>query len=289
MTTTIRQLLEQGHNELAASSESPRLDAEVLLGFLLGKGRAYLFAHPEDPVASETAGKFSQLLSRRSEHVPVAQLIGEWEFWSLPLQVTPDVLTPRPETECLVELALERVPDHAQARIADLGTGTGAIAIALACERPLAQITATDISEAALAVARQNATRHSQQRIELLQGEWLTPLAGRVFDLIISNPPYIAGTETGLTDPELEHEPQMALYSGPDGLDAIRTIIANASSHLADDGQLLLEHGFDQAEAVRQLLTSAGFTAIETHRDLGGQARVSCGTKPPGLARETGD
>ena len=203
------------------------------------------------------------------------------EFWSLPLQITADVLSPRPETELLVENALLHIPLHAACDVLDLGTGSGAIAIALATERSNCRVTATDTSAAALAVARANAARLCPARIEFVTGNWFAPLTGRKFDVIISNPPYISIHHDALTDAELAFEPPQALYSGADGLDAIRVIVASAPQHLRPGGWLLLEHGFDQAAGVSALLVQAGFTDCTTLQDLAGQPRISLGRLPP--------
>lgn len=280
MTAAVKTLLEQGSARLAATSQSPRLDAEVLLGHVLETGRAHLYANPDRILSAAQTEEYGRLLDARCAGRPVAQLTGQREFWSMPLRITADVLSPRPETEVLVETALRHIPLRDSCAVLDLGTGSGAIAIAIATERSRCLVTATDASPAALAVARSNAAQLCPERIEFLTGSWFTPLAGRTFDLIVSNPPYIAEADSGLTDPELAYEPRQALYSGPAGLDDIRVIVAKAAEHLRPNGWLLLEHGFDQGMAVMNLLQQAGFTECETLADLAGQPRISLGRNP---------
>ena len=278
---SVKDALEAGRAVIDATSESARLDAEVLLGLATGKDRAWLYANSDEALADKTANVFRALLAERARGVPLAHLTGMREFWSLALRVNEHTLVPRPETELLVELALERIPANQPIRILDLGTGTGAIAIALATERADANITATDSSDQALTVAKQNAEQHCAGRIEFFAGNWFTAVSDdTVFDLIVSNPPYIAANETRLTDPELAFEPIDALYSGADGLDAIRQIVAAAPTHLQPGGALLIEHGFAQADAVAQLLKAAGFKSVDNATDLAGNPRVTTGIKP---------
>nr|AGW45524.1 methyltransferase [uncultured bacterium Lac36W] len=250
-------------------------DAEVLLGHVLGKSRTWLFAHDDACIAADDVERFSALLRRREAGEPVAYLIGRRGFWSFELAVTPDTLVPRPETELLVELALQRLPTSRPLRIVDLGTGSGAIALALAHERPLAHVVATDASGDALAVARANAQALRLANVEFRHGDWHAPLAGERFDLIASNPPYIAAGDPHLHD--LRFEPDAALASGADGLDAIRAIVRGVPLHLVPGGWLLLEHGFDQGPAVRALLQAAGMSGVATERDLEGRDRVTLG------------
>lgn len=254
-----------------------RVDAEWLLAHALGRSRSWLFAHAGDPVSPDVADAFSGLLGRRQAGEPVAYLTGVQGFWTLDLEVSPATLIPRPETELLVELALARILVDAVSRIADLGTGSGAIALAIAKERLQATVIATDASTAALEVAGRNATRNGIANITFRDGDWFAPLAGGTFDLIASNPPYIAEGDPHLGEGDLRFEPPTALSSGADGLDAIRTIVRDAPSHLATGGWLLLEHGWDQGEAVRALLAGAGLVDIETAQDLEGRDRVSLG------------
>ena len=260
-----------------ARREIDGADAELLLAYALGKSRSWLFAHAEDPVGQDAHAGFLSLLQRRVAGEPVAYLIGSQGFWTLDLHVGPATLVPRPETELLVELALAHIPADAAVRVADLGTGSGAIALSLAKERPRAKVVATDASPEALAVAGANATRNHIGNTEFRCGDWLAPLAGEKFDLIASNPPYIADGDPHLQQGDLRFEPAMALSCGPDGLDAIRMIVAGAPAHLHAGGWLLLEHGWEQGEAVRSLLVDAGFVEVGTMRDLEDRERVSLG------------
>lgn len=277
---TFREWLITSARQLAEVSESPRLDAEVLLAAALGRPRSHLHAWPERMLEPEPAARFTAWLERRCSGEPVAYILGQREFWSLELEVTPDTLIPRPETELLVELALERLPANRSVTVADLGTGSGAIALALAVERPQARIVATDQSSAALAVARRNAQRLKIARIEFREGDWCAPLAGERFELIVANPPYVAAADPCWRAGELRFEPPAALISGEDGLDALRMIIATAPDDLQTGGWLLLEHGYDQGEATPALLRKRGFVEISDHRDTAGLSRSSCGRWP---------
>lgn len=252
-------------------------DAALLLAHALGKPRSWLFAHADDLLGEADAARFDALLARRVAGEPVAYLTGSRGFWTLDLAVTPATLVPRPETELLVELALARLPAVAPVRVADLGTGSGAIALALAKERPRAHVVATDASPEALEVARGNAVRNRIGNVAFRLGSWLAPLAGECFDLIASNPPYIADGDPHLSQGDLRFEPAMALSCGPDGLDAIRIIVRDAPACLRPGGWLLLEHGWDQGEAVRALLAEAGFVDAATARDLEGRDRITLG------------
>lgn len=256
----------------------PAGEAELLLGHLLARGPAWLFAHGDAAVDVETAARFEALAKRRARGEPVAYLTGRRGFWTLDLQVTPATLIPRAETERLVELALQCLPAR-PCTVADLGTGSGAIALAIASERPDARVVATDASAAALEVARANAAAHGLANVEFRLGDWLAPLQGQRFDLVASNPPYIAEGDAHLAQGDLRHEPPAALASGPDGLDAIRSIVADAPAHLLPGGWLLLEHGHDQGGAVRALLDAAGFVDVRTERDLERRDRVSLGRR----------
>jgi release factor glutamine methyltransferase len=275
MTATLKSLLLQGQQQLANSSDSPRLDAEVLLGHVLQANRAHLYANPDREITATTQAAYERLLNERHTGRPVAHLTGQREFWSLPFAVTPEVLSPRPETELLVEQALKHIPADQVCEVLDLGCGSGAIAIAIASERPLCKLTATDISKAALNIARNNAATNQCDHIRFLEGRWLNAVGTQHFDVIVSNPPYIAIAEAELTDPELAYEPQLALYSGADGLDDIRLIINEAPAHLHSAGVLLLEHGFNQAAAIASLFAQHNFTEIRTHADLAAQPRVT--------------
>lgn len=270
---TIEALLRQ------VATTIDRIDAEWLLAHALDRPRTWLFAHAADPVPIDVAERFEAMLARRQSGEPVAYLTGTQGFRTLELEVSPATLIPRPETELLVELALARIPVDAEVRVADLGTGSGAIALAIAKERPRAAVIATDSSAAALEVARRNATRNRIATVEFREGDWLAPLAGETFDLIASNPPYIAEGDPHLGEGDLRFEPPTALSSGADGLDAIRRIVRDAPAHLAAGGWLLLEHGWDQGEAVRALLQAAGFIDVETAQDLEGRDRVTLGRR----------
>jgi release factor glutamine methyltransferase len=260
-----------------AASRMDPTDAAVLLAHVLDRPHAWLYAHGDDDVDDAVATRYAQLLARRVAGEPVAYLTGSRGFWRLDLRVTPDTLVPRPETELLVELALARLPADRAQRIADLGTGSGAIALALASERPRATVVATDASAAALAVARGNAVALRIANVEFREGDWLAPLAGDRFDLIASNPPYVALGDPHLDEGDLRFEPASALSSGADGLDAIRAIVRAAPPHLRSGGWLLLEHGCEQGAAVRALLRQAGFSEVATEPDLEQRDRVTCG------------
>lgn len=259
------------------AGEEARLEAEVLLLHVLGKPRAWLYAHADDALSPPLQQAFDALVQRRVAGEPVAYLTGSRAFWSLDLDVSAATLIPRADTERLVELALERLPPDRVVDIVDLGTGSGAIALAIAAERPLARVVATDASVAALAVAANNARKHAIANVEFASGRWLAAVPGRRFDLIVSNPPYIADADHHLDQGDLRFEPRTALASGADGLDDIRTIVATAAAQLHDGGWLLLEHGYDQGGAVRALLALAGFADVATWQDLGGRDRVSGG------------
>ena len=277
---TLRSLLADAARHLAALSETPRLDAEVLLAAALERPRSYLHAWPERTPEPKQSARFLAWLAWRGAGFPVAYIIGRREFWSLDLEVTPDTLIPRPETELLVELALARLPADRPVAIADLGTGSGAIALALAVERPLARIVATDHSPAALTVARRNTQRLNIASVEFREGDWCAPLGDERFDLIAANPPYVAATDPRWRQGELRFEPPAALVSSADGLDALRTIIAQAPNHLQPGGWLLLEHGYDQGETVPALLRERGFDAVRDYQDAAGLSRTSAGQWP---------
>ncbi len=261
----------------AASARIDADDARWLLAHAADRTPGWLFAHADDPAAPVLAARFETLVGRRAAGEPVAYLTGRRGFWTLDLAVTPDTLIPRPETELLVEQVLARLPPGPGARFADLGTGSGAIALAVAGERPDAAVVATDASAAALQVARANATAHGLARVEFLHGDWFAPLEGARFDVIASNPPYIASDDRHLDQGDLRFEPPAALASGHDGLDAIRVLVAGAPAHLRADGWLLLEHGFQQGAAIRALLHARGFDAVATCLDLEQRERVTLG------------
>jgi len=257
--------------------ETPRLDAECLLAFALDCDRLRLYVDYEKPVEETQRARFRELVRERGgDRVPVALLTGRREFWSLPLRVSRDVLVPRPETETLVATALELVPDRdAEVAVLDVGTGSGAIALAIASERVKARITATDLSAAALAVARENAAALAlSDRVRFLEGSLFEPVAGESFDLVVSNPPYVAERDAAGLPPELRHEPASALFAGPDGTDVLRAIAARVGEVLAPGGAVLVELDPRQAEAMRAWLREAGLVAINLHRDVAGRQRV---------------
>jgi len=262
---------------LAAASDSPRLDAELLLCHSIDLPRSYLFAHPEDVLDNTTFDRFDGLLRRRLDGEPMAYIMGSKEFWSHELLVSPATLVPRPETELLVDLALREIPRKAEWQILDLGTGSGAIAVALAAERLMCQITAIDISEAALAIARENARQLELSNIAFAEGSWSGPVRGSQFDLIVSNPPYVRAGDQALTN--LRHEPVEALAAGADGLDAIRALAAECGQILKGDGLLLIEHGADQYDDVAAILAASDWTDILNHKDFAGHPRVTAARK----------
>lgn len=257
-----------------------RVDAEVLLAYALSKPRSWLIAHADDQLSLEHASAYTLLIEQREAGEPVAYITGRRGFWSLDLEVTPDTLIPRPETELLVELALERLPLGKACHVLDLGTGSGAIALAIARERTQAQVIATDASVEALAVAQRNARRHHIGNVSFVQGNWFTPVGDRRFDVIVSNPPYIESSDPHLQQGDLRFEPMSALASGKDGLDDIRFIVRDAGLHLVPGGWLLFEHGWNQGDAARTLLRDAGFVELSTASDLEQRDRVSLGRWP---------
>ncbi|GAD63412.1 peptide chain release factor N(5)-glutamine methyltransferase [Aquipseudomonas alcaligenes] len=274
---TIQSLLDSA--DLPASPTA-RLDAELLLAAALGKPRSYLRTWPEHEPGAEQLAAFAALLERRRAGEPVAYILGHQGFWSLDLEVAPHTLIPRPDTELLVETALQLAPATPQ-RVLDLGTGSGAIALALASERGGWQVIGVDRIAEAVALAERNRQRLKLGNAGFRQSSWFDGLAGERFGLILSNPPYIAADDRHLGEGDVRFEPLSALVAGVDGLDDIRQIIAQAPRHLQAGGWLLLEHGYDQAEAVRELLAAAGFTAVDSRRDLGGHQRISLGRWTP--------
>jgi release factor glutamine methyltransferase len=257
-----------------AALDAP-VDAEVLARHLLGWDRATLLVRGRETPPADFAERFQSLIDRRSRHEPVAQIVGHREFWGLEFEVTRDVLVPRPETELIVEVALEIADRSRPLNILDVGTGTGCLAIAIAVELPAARITATDFTPAALAVARRNADRHRvEDRVRFLQSNLLDAIEGS-FDLIVSNPPYVPERDV-LPRDVAEYEPHQALFAGPDGLDVLRLLIARAPGSLVPGGSLIVEFGFGQAAAVRALATAAGWRVIEIRKDLQGIERVAC-------------
>ncbi|WP_312152935.1 peptide chain release factor N(5)-glutamine methyltransferase [Pseudomonas sp.] len=274
--TIIASLL---RNAQLPDSPTERLDAELLLAAALGKSRSYLHTWPERIVSSEAAQVFADFLSRRRAGEPVAYILGQQGFWKLDLEVAPHTLIPRPDTELLVETALELLP-ATPARMLDLGTGTGAIALALASERPAWQVVAVDRIDAAVALAERNRQRLQLNNVHVRTSHWYDALDGERFDLIISNPPYIRAEDPHLVAGDVRFEPSSALVAGQDGLDDLRVIIAQAPGHLLPGGWLLLEHGYDQAADVRELLSQQGFGDVCSRIDLGGHERISLGRLP---------
>ncbi|MGB3393740.1 MAG: peptide chain release factor N(5)-glutamine methyltransferase [Stenotrophomonas sp.] len=281
----VAELLREGTARLPG--EDARFEVEQLLLHVLDVDRAWLFAHATDVVADAARQHFEQLLQHRVEGQPLAYLTGRRGFWTLDLQVNPATLIPRPETELLVEQALARLPADKLRRVADLGTGSGAIALSIASERPLATVIATDLLGPTLAVAVQNAQAHALENVWFRRGHWYEALGNDRFDMIVSNPPYIAAGDPHLQQGDLRFEPPPALASGVDGLDAIREIIAGAPAHLVRGGWLLLEHGRDQGEAIRALLQQAGFAEVETVSDLEQRERVTLARLADGVGRGT--
>lgn len=280
--SSIQQHLREARTALASSlsleANEARLEAQILMQHALGASRAWLIAHEQDGIPDEQRLLFEALLQRRLSGEPIAYILGSREFYGLDFLVTPATLIPRPDTELLVELALERLPQ--QGRVLDLGTGSGAIALSIAHARPDAEVTALDASEEALEVARGNSRRLNLANVRLLHSDWFSALNTARFDLIVSNPPYVAAGDPHLTQGDLRFEPASALASGPDGLDDIRRIINDAASHLKPGGWLLFEHGYDQAAKVRALLEASGYEAIFSARDLAGIERASGGRLP---------
>lgn len=275
----IRDALARATGALEAASSSPRLDAEILLADALGVDRARLHVMAGDALAPAVTARFDELVARRVAGEPVAYLIGRRDFWSLTLEVGAAVLVPRPETELLVEVGLAHLEGRAAPLVLDLGTGSGAIGLSIASERPDALVDLVDLSPAALEVARRNLSRLGLANVRCLEGSWYGPVGDRRYDLILANPPYLGDQDPHLRSPDLQHEPRRALVSGPGGLESLATITAGAPDHLAPGGLLALEHGAEQGEAVRALLAAAGFSAIATRRDLAGLERATHGAR----------
>jgi release factor glutamine methyltransferase len=262
---------------LALSEREARLEVELLLAHALGVTRAQLLAHPERSADAMRDSRYPEYLERRLAGEPIAYILGEREFYGLSFQVTPAVLIPRPETELLVEMALQCIEPAAPARVLDVGTGSGCIAISIARLRPRARVVATDLSEQALNVAKANASRHGAANVDLRVGDCYAPVAGEQFDVIVANPPYVAEGDPHLDRGDLRREPRYALVSGPDGLTLMRRLIAEAPLYLRPEGWLLVEHGYDQAGPVGKLLEAAGLRNLCSASDLAGVPRVASG------------
>jgi release factor glutamine methyltransferase len=277
---TIKTLLAHAANSLASHSDSPLLDAEVLLGFVLGKPRTYLRAWCDNTLTDQQITAFEALVQQRQQGTPIAYLTGTREFWSRDFTVTPDVLIPRHDTELLIELGLELIPKNQAVKIIDLGTGSGIIAVTLAAERPNAQVTAVDASLAALEIAKHNAQYHQLANIEFYQSDWFANVPKLLFDLVISNPPYINPDDEHLQQGDVRFEPQSALIADNQGLSDIQIIADKARSYLTPQGHLLIEHGYNQAPQVQAIFNALAYDKVQSYRDLSGQPRVTYGRKP---------
>jgi len=274
----LQQLLKQATQQLSGMSDSPQLDTELLLAHVLYQNRTWLHAWPEHIVDESQHSAFSALLQRRCKGEPIAYILQQQGFWSLDLIVSADTLIPRPETELLVERALALIPAQAEWHIADLGTGSGAIALALAHERPRCHVIATDFSDAALVIARENAKQHQLERVEFRCGRWFDALPQTArLDMIVSNPPYVARNDPHLHQGDVRYEPHSALVAGEEGLDDLRLIINGAHHFLLDGGWLMLEHGYHQSDPLQQIMHQAGYTDVQDHCDLATQPRLIVG------------
>ncbi len=273
----IKKLLMDAASLLAASSDSARLDAEILLCLALNKPRSYLRAWPDNEPDTTQEYVFKCYLQERLLGKPIAYITGYKEFWSRDFKVTPEVLIPRPETELIIELCLDLIPKNNKTRILDLGTGSGIIGITLAAECPNCEVIASDFSLAALDIAKFNAQTHQTTNISFYQSDWLTDIPNQTFELIVSNPPYIAKDDVHLIQGDLRFEPSSALSANKNGLSDIKTIINNARKYLNPEGYLLIEHGYNQENAVQSIYRDFNFYNINTHKDLSAQPRVTCG------------
>lgn len=277
---TIKTLLSKATNTLTSHSDSPLLDAEVLLGFVLGKPRTYLRAWCDNALTDQQIAAFNSLVQQREQGTPIAYLTGTREFWSRDFTVTTDVLIPRPDTELLIELSLELIPKNQAVKLIDLGTGSGVIAVTLAAERPNAQVIAVDASLAALNVAKHNAQQHQLTNIEFYQSEWFANVPEEQFDLVISNPPYIDPDDEHLQQGDVRFEPKTALIADNQGLSDIEIIADKACGYLKSAGHLFIEHGYNQAAQVQAIFNALGYDKVQSYRDLSGQPRVTYGQKP---------
>jgi release factor glutamine methyltransferase len=274
---SIKSALADAVDALTSISDSALLDAEVLLCHVLQKERSYLRAWPDKLLEPEQQEQFWALTEKRRQGMPVAYLIGRREFWSRDFHVSPDVLIPRPDTELLVELGLNLIPPDAPFKLIDLGTGSGIIAITLAAERPHAQVIATDLNSAALEIAKQNARHHHITNIHFYQSDWFNNTPDIQFDLVISNPPYIAKDDSHLQESDVRFEPQTALVAAQQGLRDIETIADGARDHLKPQGHLLIEHGYNQQHQIQTIFKGLGYDKVRTYQDLSGQPRVTYG------------
>lgn len=272
---TIAELLEWAKQALA-KHEVAQLEAQVLLAYILGCDRAYLYAWPEKEVSTDNIKRFEEIIQRRQQHEPIAYLVGDKEFWSLKFKVSKDTLIPRADTELLVQTVLDHLPQTAQS-IVDVGTGCGIIACTLAHLRPKWQVYGVDISDSALEIAKWNAQNLQISNVTFIESNWLQNLEGKRFDAIIGNPPYIREGDVHLIHGDLLYEPKIALTPGPTGLEAFQIILSQCPSHLKPNGLVAFEHGFDQADKVSTLLESAGFQHIKTFQDFSGNQRVTIG------------
>jgi release factor glutamine methyltransferase len=284
LTKSVRDTWTQAQHQLTSQlhlePSEARLEAQLLLQTVAKVDRVWLITHENDALAANIHGEFQALLTRRLQGEPIAHILGHREFYGLDLTVTPDTLIPRPDTETLVEAALAKIPENSSRAVLDLGTGTGAIALAIAKNRPQAEVVAVDTSQAALKIAQQNAKKLGIANVQFITGNWFENLDDERFDVIVSNPPYIAQDDIHLSQGDLRFEPLSALASGTDGLDDIRHIVTNCLIYLKPQGWLMLEHGYDQAEAVADLMAETGLVSITTLKDLGDNHRVTIAKNP---------
>ena len=278
---SIQTLLTNSVTRLSRTSDTPHLDAEVLLCHCLSKNRSYLRAWPEHHPSEMQSLQFRALIERRCQGEPIAYLTGQREFWSRPFKVSPDVLIPRPDSELLIELSLQHLPSNQACKIIDLGTGSGILAITLAAECPLANVIATDISANALSIAKENAKQLAVGNLRFLISDWFDAVTEINVDLIISNPPYIAADDPHLQQGDVRFEPESALISAEEGLKDIRLLATQARSHLKTGGQLLIEHGYQQSNPVQAILNQLDYRQVTTHHDLSGNPRVTSGIWNP--------
>lgn len=271
---TVAELLAAGAETIGEASDTPALDARLLLQAVLDRDHAWLITHDTDPVDAVDAKRFTEWTRRRARSEPVAYIIERKAFWTIELKVTPDVLVPRPETELLVERALDKIPLSEAVNVLDLGTGSGAVALAIAAERPLCKVTATDASAAALKIAEQNKALLGLRNIDFQQGDWYDAVGKHRFTVIACNPPYVPDSHYAAA---LSYEPEESLFAGPTGLDALKIVIGGAAEHLEQGGWLLVEHGYDQEAAVQEVFRQAGFGSITTGRDDAGHPRITEG------------